>query len=64
MKLVNVLALPLLLICLVNISYGQDIETITYPSGNVYVGEFRDNERTATKPITPQKPLSNQQTSQ
>ena len=26
-------------------SYGQDIRTITYSNGDVYVGEFKDNQR-------------------
>jgi|TARA_B110000914_G_scaffold70335_1_gene61458 hypothetical protein len=33
-----------LLMALANVSYGQDIRTINYPNGNVYVGEFKDDE--------------------
>ncbi len=33
-----------LLMALANVSYGQDIRTINYPNGNVYVGEFKDGE--------------------
>ena len=44
MKLLTATALSLLLISLASVSYGQ-VETINYPNGDVYVGEYRDNQR-------------------
>ncbi len=34
----------LLLISLANVSYGQNVETINYANGDVYVGEIRNGE--------------------
>ena len=34
----------LLLISLANVSYGQNVETINYANGDVYVGEVRNGE--------------------
>ena len=34
-----------LLIALANVSYGQDVETINYSNGDIYVGELRDGQR-------------------
>ena len=45
MKLLNKLTTTAFrLMALANVSYGQDIRTINYPNGNVYVGEFKDDE--------------------
>ncbi|MDA0804139.1 MAG: trypsin-like peptidase domain-containing protein [Proteobacteria bacterium] len=43
MKLLISTLFTLLLIGFAGGSYGQDIRTITYSSGNVYVGEFKDD---------------------
>ena len=45
MKLLSSTALSLLLISLASVSYGQAIETINYPNGDVYVGEVRNGQR-------------------
>ena len=34
----------LLLISLASVSYGQNVETINYANGDVYVGEVRNGE--------------------
>jgi len=43
-KLLTTTALSLLLISLASVSYGQ-VETINYANGDVYVGEYRDDQR-------------------
>lgn len=43
MKLLAI-GLLILLVGFAGNSHGQDIRTITYPNGDVYVGEFRDGQ--------------------
>jgi hypothetical protein len=56
MKLLISTFFTLLLIGSAGSSYGQDIEIITYSSGDVYVGEFKEGQRsgqgTYTKAVT------------
>ena len=44
MKVLTTTLLTLVLIGLAGGSYGQDIRTITYSNGDVYVGEFKDDK--------------------
>ena len=44
MKLLTCTALFLLLISLASVSYGQDVGTINYPNGGIYVGEVRNDQ--------------------
>ncbi|MFM1604546.1 MAG: hypothetical protein ACKJRM_07160, partial [Porticoccaceae bacterium] len=43
-KLLTTTALSILLVSLASGIYGQNIETINYASGDIYVGEFRNGE--------------------
>ena len=49
MKLLISTFFTLLLIGFAGSAYGQNIETINYASGSVYVGEFKDSERCRSK---------------
>ena len=49
MKLLTTSFFTLVLIGFAGSAYGQNIETINYASGSVYVGEFKDSERCRSK---------------
>jgi hypothetical protein len=43
-KLLTTITLSILLVSLASFSYGQNVDTINYSDGGIYVGEVRDGE--------------------
>tara|TARA_B110000196_G_scaffold82384_1_gene71081 strand:+ start:700 stop:900 length:201 start_codon:yes stop_codon:yes gene_type:complete len=43
MNMNKLITTAFLLMALANVSYGQDVETITFANGSVYVGEYNSD---------------------